>query len=106
MSQKSGILLNEHFVNILMVNKDLVWAILDSNASTGYTWSYVPDNSGLTELEEELTLHPSAKATGVAGKKAWIFKAARKGVGTLRFDHHAPGKKEPETSIIYKIEVQ
>lgn len=106
MEEKSSILLNEHFANVLSVNKDLAWVVLDYNASTGYTWSYVPDNSGLVELEEQLTLHPSTKAAGVPGKKAWIFKAVRKGSGTLRFDHYAPGKKEPESSVLYIVEVE
>ena len=105
MEQNEGILLNSHFVNKLKVGGELAWFIKDYNASTGYTWQCYPDNSGVYEISEQVTLHPSTDAVGVPGSIIWKFKAIAKGKGNIAFELMPPGSKEPSERIIISVEV-
>lgn len=106
MIEISGIILGSHFVNEMKIEGELGWVILENNASTGYAWSYIPDDSGVYILVEKIVLHPSTAAVGVPGMCIWKFKAIREGKGSIMFEHLPPGKKEPAQSIVFKIEVK
>lgn len=105
MEQKSGILLNSHFSNRMSVGGELGWFLRDYNASTGYSWSCIVDNSGVYELVEELVLHPSTGAVGVPGMICWKFKAVREGRGGIIFELRPPGQPEAIEKILVPIEV-
>ncbi len=106
MEETSAILLSEHFENQLIVGGELAYVILEYNASTGYQWGYIPDNSGTTELVEKINLHPSTQANGVPGKMCWKFKALKTGKGAMLFELYPPGQKEPVNKIIYNVQVK
>ncbi len=106
MEKKQDILLNSHFVNNMKVGEELGWFIREYNASTGYHWSFIPDNSGVYELVEEIVLHPSTDAVGVPGMMIWKFKAENEGVGEAKFELRPPGQEEPAETIVVKIKVK
>jgi len=98
--KSSGILLNEHFPNLLQVGGESAWFIKENNTSTGYSWSYIPDNSGVYELTQEIVLHPSlVGAVGVPGARIWQFKAVRPGQGAILFALNPPGGSKPIKTI-------
>ncbi|WP_066501525.1 protease inhibitor I42 family protein [Abyssisolibacter fermentans] len=103
--ENKGICLNEHFINKMNIDGELGWFMRDYNASTGYTWSCIPDNSGVYEMVENIVLHPSTDAVGVSGMIIWKFKAVREGKGTVMFELYPPAKKEPAATIVVEIEV-
>lgn len=105
MKEKSGICLNSYFVNKMKIGGELGWFLREYNASTGYTWSCIPDNSGVYEMIEDIILHPSTDAVGVPGMRIWKFKAIREGKGSIMFELLPPGGKEPVERIVVKIEV-
>ncbi|MBP0029432.1 protease inhibitor I42 family protein [Roseofilum sp. Guam] len=88
--KRTGILLNSHFTNKMAVNGELGWLLREFNASTGYTWRFTPDNSGVYELVEEITLHPSTEATGVPGMMIWKFKGIKAGKGSILLELYPP----------------
>jgi predicted secreted protein len=100
MKSESGILLSSSFTNNLTVGGELAWFSKPINASTGYVWSVIPDNSGVYEQVGELTLHPSTDAVGVPGEVLWQFKAVRSGIGGIAFELHTPAKKLVERIIV------
>lgn len=105
MENKEGILLNSHFVNKMSIKGELGWFSRELNASTGYHWSCIPDNSGVYEIVEEIVLHPSTDAVGVPGMIIWKIKAVREGKGAVMFELFPPAEKETAERIVIKIEV-
>ncbi len=105
MEIKEGIALNSKYVNKMKTNGELGWFLKEENASTGYRWNCYPDNSGVYELVEEGTLHPSTEAAGVPGMKFWKFKAVGKGKGAVKFELLPPATKEAAEEVIVNIEV-
>lgn len=103
---QDAILLNPHFDNLLKIGES-AWYTEEENAgSTGYTWQAYIDNSGVYELVKIVKAYPQVKATGAPGRVAWEFKMIKEGIGNIKFDLLPPGKKEPETTIVVKLEVK
>jgi predicted secreted protein len=105
MEKKEDILLQNHFTNNMKINGELGWFSRDYNASTGYSWQYRPDDSGVYELVEEVILHPSTNAVGVAGMIIWKFKAVRAGKGNVLFELYPPSGIVPVETITIEIQV-
>ncbi len=103
MEHAEAILLNSHFTNKMKINGEAGWFPRDYNASTGYTWKFRPDNSGVYEAEEELILHPSTDAVGVPGQIMWKFRAIREGEGKAMFELFPPGRNEAVETVIVTI---
>ena len=102
----TGILLNSNLLNEMKVGGELGWFYHEENGSTGYTWHFTPDNSGVYRAVEEVVLLPSVNgAVGVPGSHIWKFKALRKGRGKILFDLYRAGEKPVET-VIVQIEVK
>ncbi|MDP2574938.1 protease inhibitor I42 family protein [Vibrio penaeicida] len=70
--------------------------IVETNPSTGYYWSVIPDNSGTYELVEILNLETRIGLLGTPGKAIYEFKTLREGTGAILFQHCPPGSQEPE----------
>jgi predicted secreted protein len=105
MDQTTGICLQSHFVNEMVVKGELGWfSREDSSASTGYRWSCIPDDSGVYELVETVTLHPSTNAVGVPGMLIWKFTAVKAGKGSITFQLARPWLPEPYEKIVVTIE--
>ncbi len=105
METKEGIYLVSHFANKMAIGGELGWFLREYNASTGYHWNCIPDNSGVYEMVEEFNLPPSTDAVGVSGMRIWKFKAVRKGTGSVIFELLPPGVKEPSERIVVSIAV-
>lgn len=91
MSFSNEILLECQSQNRMRVNGELGWFIQEYNASTGYAWRCITDNSGVYELLEEVTLQPSVNSEGGEGKQIWIFSAIKAGEGRVKFELYPPG---------------
>lgn len=101
----SGISLSGDFENLMKVGGELAWFVRDINASTGYSWSFRPDNSGVYRLVEVTTLHPSVAAVGAPGKQIWKFEAVRQGEGTAVFELNPPGGDKASEAVKVRIKV-
>lgn len=98
--ESGGILLTSGFDNLVPINGELAWFIHDENPTTGYTWRYRPDNSGVYALVTEFFLRPSPPpgVTGVPGAHVWIFEALNPWTGSVLFELSRPG--EPPVEVI------
>lgn len=105
MKQKSVILLQSHFENELKINGEPAWVVREYNASTGYFWRFRPDDSGVYELVEEITAHPSVDAVGVPGVKTWVFQAIREGKGSIMFELYPPGSDVAVETVVFTVHV-
>jgi predicted secreted protein len=105
--ERSDILLSPNYVNQLKLGGETGWFTEEYYASTGYTWQFTPDNSGVYKLVETITLHPSPPTgyTGAPGRLIWILKSMRKGIGSAMFELIPPGKGKPVKTIIIKFKV-
>ncbi|GAB3517357.1 protease inhibitor I42 family protein [Photobacterium alginatilyticum] len=79
--------------------------IVDTNASTGYTWSVIPDNSGTYELTQIVNLETNIGLIGSPGKNIYQFEAIRQGTGSVLFKHFPPGRSEAVETVEVTIEV-
>jgi len=105
-AQESGIELKSEFVNVMKVGGETGWFVEDNIAgSTGYSWLFTPDNSGVYELVDAITLHASTGAVGVPGKIIWKFRAIKEGHGNALFTLTPPGSSKPAVTKIVAIEV-
>ena len=106
MQESRQILLSSTFTNRMKIGEKPGWVILDDNPLNGYTWQFIPDNSGTYELIETNTLYPSLKGeNGVPGKIVWKFKAIKEGEGLILFKYKRLGSIEFLSEYSYKIEV-
>lgn len=106
MKCEEGILLYSQFNNLLTAGGQLGWFPLQYNPSTGYTWRFIPDGSGVYELAGEITLLPSTlERIGAPGMKIWKFRPARKGTGAAVFALYPPGSEIPEQTIAVRMTV-
>lgn len=104
--QENAIELKSEFTNLMKVGGELGCFIESNNAgSTGYQWTFIPDNSGVYELVDTVNLHPSTKAVGVSGTIIWKLKAIREGHGNALFELTPPGASKPVVSKMVQIEV-
>ncbi|MDY6783256.1 MAG: protease inhibitor I42 family protein [Cyanobacteriota bacterium] len=106
MGSENGIILNSHFDNKMAVNGELGWLIREFNASTGYTWRFTPDNSGVYELVEEIALHPSTEESGVPGKIMWKFKGVKAGNGSILLELYPPDDTSSVESTTIAVTVK
>jgi len=74
----------------LSVGQSLV-VTLDSNASTGYSWSLAQnsDDSVLNKTGNEYVA-PQTTLVGAGGKEEWTFKALKKGNSTISMGYSRP----------------
>ena len=105
MQLTEGIFLNTHLTNKMSINGEQGWFTRENNVSTGALWSCIPDNSGVYEVVEVISLHPSTDAVGTSGMKMWKIKALKKGKGFLIFELFMPTAHEPSEKVFIDIEV-
>lgn len=65
--------------------------VLDSNATTGYSWRLAerPDN-GVVEDRGERYLPPSTTRRGAGGKEIWSFRAVGVGEALIKLEYIRP----------------
>lgn len=97
----------DHF-NVMEVGGELGYVLLeDKSASTGYSWTYHPDECGLISLDKEINLQASVdKMVGVPGVKGWVLRARHSGHCGLLFELHAPGTGEVVESRHVRVQVK
>jgi predicted secreted protein len=104
---KNGILLESNLPqgqkNVLKMSTPPVygWYMVEYNPSTGYTWRFTPDNSGVYKMVKQFTLQSTIvnmedkPLVGLPARIVWVFQAVKPGKGVARFSQYAPGKKSP-----------
>ncbi|MCP5047906.1 MAG: hypothetical protein GY940_12090 [bacterium] len=105
----TAISLSSYYVNQMKVGGETGWFTEPNNPSTGYYWKYTPDNSGVYNMFEKVTLKPSPPAgyVGAPGRVIWKFKGIKKGMGSAMFQLFPPGKNmQPVRTVIVRFNVQ
>jgi predicted secreted protein len=103
--QTEGILLNPNFPNTLKTGGEIAWFSREVNPSTGYTWKFRPDNSGVYKEMETILLHSSTGVPGTPGEELWKFKAMKPGKGSMRFERFPPGADNPDQTLTINVQV-
>jgi inhibitor of cysteine peptidase len=81
---------------------------LESNRSTGYSWSLTEsENPILTSLGKP-TYKISGALPGVGGFETWKLRATKVGRETLKFEYRRPWEKKvsPEKTVLFHVMVQ
>lgn len=81
---------------------------LESNRSTGYSWSLTEsENSILTSLGKS-TYKISGGLPGAGGFETWRLRATKSGRETLKFEYRRPWEKKvpPAKTVLFHIAVQ
>jgi len=89
----------------LAVGQSLV-VTLDSNASTGYSWSLAQnsDDSVLNETGNKY-LAPQTTLVGAGGKEEWTFKALKKGTSSISMVYRRSWEKDTPPAKTFDLTV-
>ena len=81
--------------------------VLKGNATTGYMWNAVVDNSGVYEVaDEDYEPYDAAPGmVGVGGEYTATLKSVRQGKGSVIFEYSRSWEDSPIKRIRYDIEV-
>ena len=83
---------------------------LESNPTTGYSWSLAEYDSKVTKQESNVyePTKTAANVVGSGGTEVWAFKAITKGETKLTFQYTRPWEKDvpPINKETYKITVE
>lgn len=70
---------------------------LESNATTGFSWSYTIDKSGIVEfVKNEYVPNESNESVGVGGKQIYEIKGISAGTVTINFEYKQQWDAETE----------
>jgi predicted secreted protein len=92
---------------VLGIGQDLM-VKLESNRSTGYSWSLTEsENPILTSLRKP-TYKISGALPGAGGVETWTLRATKIGRETLKFEYRRPWEKKipPAKTVLFHIAVQ
>jgi predicted secreted protein len=92
---------------VLGIGQDLM-VKLESNRSTGYSWSLTEsENPILTSLRKP-TYKISGALPGAGGFETWTLRATKIGRETLKFEYRRPWEKKipPAKTVLFHIAVQ
>jgi inhibitor of cysteine peptidase len=89
----------------LAVGQSLV-VTLDSNASTGYSWS-LAQNSDETVLNKTGNeyISPQTTLVGAGGKEEWTFKALKKGTSSISMVYSRPWETDTPPAKTFDLTV-
>jgi len=83
--------------------------ILDSNATTGYSWQIAKKTTGpVVSLVGRDYVAPQVKMPGAGGKEHWTFKAESAGTEKLTFHYLRSWEKnvEPPQTVTFTVTAQ
>jgi predicted secreted protein len=92
---------------VLGIGQDLM-VKLESNRSTGYSWSLTEsENPILTSLGKP-TYKISSALPGVGGFETWKLRATKVGRETLKFEYRRPWEKNvsPAKTVLFNVTAQ
>ena len=104
--RKADLDINYELLMIKELNGELSRLVRESNDSTGYTWRFTPDNSGVCELDEDITPHPSTEAAKVPGTIAWKLKGVKAGTGSILLELYPPDATSPVETITINVTIK
>lgn len=78
---------------------------LESNVTTGYSWSEQAQisDAAILEQKDHEYIEPDSDLMGAAGQEVWTFKALKKGTATISMDYSQPwegGEKSARTITV------
>jgi len=80
---------------------------LESNPSTGYSWSLTDTRYPVVISVGKPTYKHAASVPGAGGLQSWTFRATEPGVETLKFEYRRPWEqKVPEKTVTFQIVVR
>jgi inhibitor of cysteine peptidase len=85
---------------------DILIATLDSNPSTGYSWTNasISNASVIKEMSREFK-EPDSKLMGASGQDIWTFKALEKGPGTISMNYSRPWEKDVAPIAAFNVTI-
>ncbi len=90
----------------LRVGQELVLN-LESNPSTGYSWSLTDTRHPVLISLGKPTYKHAASVPGAGGLQSWTFRATEPGVQTLKLEYRRPWeKKVPEKTVTFQVVVR
>ncbi|HSK46846.1 MAG TPA: protease inhibitor I42 family protein [Coriobacteriia bacterium] len=79
---------------------------LESNKTTGYSWSLASAGPVTPSSEPEYRQEPSAGAVGSGGTELFSFKANDSGEGELRIEYRRPWETDVPAEKTWTVEVR
>jgi inhibitor of cysteine peptidase len=79
---------------------------LDSNPSTGFSWSNasISKVSVIKEMSREFK-EPDSKLMGASGQDIWTFKALEKGTSTISMNYSRPWEKDVAPIATFNVTI-
>ena len=78
---------------------------LDSNATTGYSWSLARLDPGVLEKAHQEYVAPRTSRVGAGGQEVWKFKARSAGTTPLRLEYRRPWEKDAAPARVFEVTV-
>lgn len=87
--------------------KSEVEVTLEGNATTGYMWSCIPDNSGVYEVsKEEYVPYKAAKGmAGTGGQYKAVLVPVKQGTGSVKFIYQRSWEDSPIEEKVFTVTV-
>jgi inhibitor of cysteine peptidase len=86
---------------------ELLVVSLASNATTGYSWSLVTDDSRVLPSVGKPTYEsPHSQLAGAGGEEVFKFKAAEIGKTMLELHYQRPWEKNTPPATVYRLTVE
>jgi predicted secreted protein len=82
--------------------------ILDSNASTGFSWRVAePTNEQVIKKISNNYIEPNTGLAGAGGTENWVFEGAHPGVTTIKMQYVRPWvtNESPDTTVDLEVTV-
>lgn len=94
--------------SIQLKSLDTLVVRLDSNVSTGFSWSVLPTSTPLLKLQDRVYKDPEQPVPGRGGTQVLTFQAVSPGTGVLTLHYVRPWEKaDPmETRFTVNITIQ
>lgn len=87
--------------------KSEVEVTLEGNATTGYMWSCIPDNSGVYEVSKEdyVPYKTSKGMAGTGGQYKAVLVPVKQGTGSVRFIYQRAWEDSPIEEKTFTVNV-
>jgi len=79
---------------------------LDSNPTTGYTWTLASGGKGLEQTSSKYTANSESGMVGGGGKQTYTFKATGEGENDLVFVYKRAWEKEEANRAQVKVDIK
>ncbi len=89
-------------VNVTKLNSELTLE-LDSNITTGFSWTAAISDDSVVALESEDYIAPESALPGASGKQAFVFTPKKAGTATITLNYKRAWEEDALKTQTYKI---